>query len=316
MTTHTFDVAVLGAGIAGLTAARVAAEGGATTLLIDRIGVGGQVSTVDRITNAPGFTEPIAGYDMGVELLDDAEEAGVALALDDITSITVIDGGFRISGADTAHEARSVILAQGSTRRALGVPGEEDLDGRGVSHCASCDGYFFTGKRVVVVGGGDSAFDEANVLAEHAAEIALVYRDDAPAARPSAIAEVRARPNVVERPRSTVTAVHGDDRVASVTLKDLTAGDVTDFDTDGLFVYVGLQPNTEWLASLVELDSAGRIRVDDALRTTSDGVFAAGDIRVGTASTLAEASVDGEIAARAALERHRALGADQSPASS
>lgn len=303
MTTRTFDVAVLGAGIAGLTAARIAAEGGATTLLIDRIGVGGQVSTIDRITNAPGFDEAIAGYDMGVELLDAAEEAGVSLALDDIASITAVDGGFRLAGADAEHEARSVILANGSTRRTLGVPGEEELEGRGISHCASCDGHFFAGKRVVVVGGGDSAFDEAQVLAEQAAEVVLVYRDAEPTARATAVAATRARENVTERPNSTVTAIHGDDRVASVTVEEVATGADAALESDGVFVYVGLRPNTEWLAGLVELDEAGRVVVDDGLRTSVDGLFAAGDIRAGSASMLTEASADGERAARAVLDR-------------
>ncbi|MGO2110801.1 MAG: NAD(P)/FAD-dependent oxidoreductase [Pseudoclavibacter sp.] len=315
---ETFDVIVIGAGIAGLTAAAATARGGARTLLVDRLGVGGQVSTVENLTNAPGFDEPIAGYDLGVELLEVAEGAGAEITLDEIDAVDAIDtepeaerpvtAGFLVRTAQRALSARSLIVATGSTRRALGVAGEDQFDGRGVSHCASCDGPFFRERRVVVVGGGDSAYDEARVLAEHADDVLLVRSVAEPTARAAAVEAVRALPNVRELANSTVTAVRGGDRLEGVTISriDEAGGAVeegaAEHDADGLFVYVGLQPNTGAVAGLVDLKTDGRIAVDARLQTSRPGVFAAGDVRSGSAAMLAESAIDGETAAASALE--------------
>src|ERR1051326_5409161 len=167
------DIAIVGAGGAGLTAAMVAARHGVKVVVVDRMGVGGQISTAERIENFPGFPQGIAGHELGPLLHEQAEAAGAEFMLDTVEQIVPESGGFLVRGADTL-KARAVIVAAGSAPRSLGIPGEAHFLGKGVSHCASCDGPFFKGEEVVVVGGGDSALDEALVLAAHAGRVTVV----------------------------------------------------------------------------------------------------------------------------------------------
>ncbi|GGH36767.1 NAD(P)/FAD-dependent oxidoreductase [Microbacterium album] len=301
--TEIYDVTVVGAGTAGLTAARRAAEGGARVLIVERMGAGGQVSTVEGITNFPGQEEPIAGYDLGVQLLEEAEAAGAEVVLAQVDALAPEAEGWVLSGNDEEFRSRIVILAVGSTRRALGVPGEDALEGRGVSHCASCDGPFFRGKQVVVVGGGDSAFDEARILAEHAHDVLIVHTGDAPTAREEIRTRALENANIRVQGGATVSAILGRDGVEGVTIRDEATGAETETAAQGVFVYVGLDPNTDWLADLLERDATGRLVVDGDLATSRAGVFAAGDVRSGTAAMLSESVTDGEVAARAALAR-------------
>jgi len=296
-----FDIAVVGAGTAGLTAARHAAAGGARVLVLDRMGVGGQVTTVEGITNFPGRPEPVAGYDLGVDLLEEAEAAGAEIMLAEVAGVEPDDDGYVLSAADERIRVRAVIVATGSTRRALDVPGEEEFDGRGVSHCASCDGPFYRGKRVVVVGGGDSAFDEAAILAGFADEVLVVHHGPEPSARAEIVARALEHDNIRTRADASVSAVLGAEKVSAVRVSDLAAGSETEHSADGVFVYVGLTPNTDWLGDLVTRAADGRLVVDDALETSRPGIFAAGDLRSGSAAMLDEAVADGAIAARSAL---------------
>ena len=186
------DVVIVGAGVAGLTAAMVAARHGVKVAVVDRMGVGGQISTAERIENFPGFPQGIAGHELGPLLHEQAEAAGAEFMLDTIESITPEGGRFLVRGADTL-QARAVIVAAGSAPRSLGIPGEKLFLGKGVSHCASCDGPFFKGEEVVVVGGGDSGLDEALVLAAHAARVTVVDRGAGLRAQRSIVACTRSR---------------------------------------------------------------------------------------------------------------------------
>lgn len=295
------DIVIVGAGVAGLTAADHAARTGASVLVLDRLGVGGQVATVDRITNFPGQDEPIAGYELGPLLQERAEEAGAEFMLTEVARLTAGAEGFTLHTDSGEVGARTVIIAAGSTRRALEVPGEAQLVGRGVSHCASCDGGFFRGGRVAVVGGGDSAFDEAQILADVVGEVLIFHDGPVPTARPDIQAEAVARANIRLRPNATVSAIHGAEAVNAVTLRDTATGDEAQEPIDGVFVYIGLAPNTDWLADLLARDDAGRIVVDARLATSCPGIFAAGDIRSGSAAMLAESAADGTLAAQSAL---------------
>lgn len=298
------DVIVVGAGIAGLTCAREAAAGGADVLVLNRGTVGGQVSTVDRITNAPGRPGPIAGYDLGALLMDDAEAAGAAVTLAEVTGIVADGDRFRVV-AEGGEEfaATAVVLAGGSLRRRLGVPGEERLNGRGVTRCASCDGPLLRDRGVVVVGGGDSAMDEAAVLAGYAARVLIVHDGPAPTAREELVARTAALEGVSFRAGATVTAIGGADRVGSVVVRDLVTGTETEEPVAGVLVQIGLRPDTDRLADLVRRDGTGHLVVDDDLTTSRPGIVAAGDIRSGSAALLAESAADGIRAARTAL-RH------------
>jgi len=294
------DVVIVGAGVAGLTAAMVAGRHGVKVAVVDRIGVGGQISTVERIENFPGFPLGIAGHELGPLLHEQAEAAGVEFMLDTIESIASEGGRFLVRGVDTL-QARAVIVAAGSAPRALGIPGEASFLGKGVSHCASCDGPFFKGEEVVVVGGGDSGVDEALVLAAHAARVTVVHRGASLRAQQSVVARASADPRIAILLDTVVEEIVGGDAVSGVRLRDQKSGEARLQPVKGVFVHVGLEPNTMFLQGLVALDGAGYIETDAMMRTSRRGLFAAGDIRKGSVALIAAVAGDGATAAVAAV---------------
>jgi thioredoxin reductase (NADPH) len=294
------DVVIVGAGVAGLTAAMVAGRHGVKVAVVDRIGVGGQISTVERIENFPGFPLGIAGHELGPLLHEQAEAAGVEFMLDTIESIASEGGRFLVRGVDTL-QARAVIVAAGSAPRSLGISGEESFLGKGVSHCASCDGPFFKGEEVVVVGGGDSGVDEALVLAAHAARVTVVHRGASLRAQQSVVARASADPRIAILLDTVVEEIVGGDAVSGVRLRDQKSGEARLQPVKGVFVHVGLEPNTMFLQGLVALDGAGYIETDAMMRTSRRGLFAAGDIRKGSVALIAAVAGDGATAAVAAV---------------
>ena len=294
------DVVIVGAGVAGLTAAMVAGRHGVKVAVVDRIGVGGQISTVERIENFPGFPLGIAGHELGPLLHEQAEAAGVEFMLDTIESIASEGGRFLVRGVDTL-QARAVIVAAGSAPRSLGISGEESFLGKGVSHCASCDGPLFKGEEVVVVGGGDSALDEALVLAAHAARVTVVHRGASLRAQQSVVTRASADPRVAIMLDTVVEEIVGGDAVSGVRLRDQKSGEARLQLVKGVFVHVGLEPNTIFLQGLVALDGAGHIETDAMMRTSRPGLFAAGDIRKGSVALIAAVAGDGATAAVTAV---------------
>lgn len=295
------DLAIIGAGVAGLTAAAAAARAGLAVLVIERMGAGGQVMTVDRIDNFPGHPEGIAGYELGPMLQEQAENAGAEFALDEVMAVQAgPEGGYvlRCEGEDVA--ARAVLVACGSRRRPLQVPGEAELEGRGVSHCASCDGPLYRGKQVCVAGGGDSALGEAIVLAAHAARVRVVFPAPEPHAQPYLREGARARGNIELVPQARVVGITSD--AAGLTGVELQAsgGAARHLPAHGLFVYAGLAPDAGFLDAAVPRDGQGRIEVDAQLRTSWPGLFAAGDVRTGSPWLLSSAAQDGNLAAASA----------------
>lgn len=291
-----YDVIVVGAGVGGLTAARELAAHRLKVLALDRIGVGGQVLSVEGIINFPGYDE-IAGYDLGAELMMAAEDAGAEVLLTEATSLATNPAGFGLQTSQGEFQARAVVIAVGSERKTLGVPGEDRFQGLGISHCASCDGPFFKEQRVAVVGGGDSAFDEAAVLAKSATQVTILHTGATPAAKGAIINSALANKNIEVVPHASVTEIVGGDRVTSISVRDQASGDHKEMPVDGVFVYIGLLPNTDWLSGLATLDDDNRVVTDQRLMTTTPGLFAVGDVRSGTASLLAEAASDGQLAA-------------------
>jgi thioredoxin reductase (NADPH) len=296
-----FDLVVIGAGVAGLTAALHGARYGLSVGVIERTGVGGQIAAVERIENFPGLPQGVSGAELGPLLHEQAEMAGAEFMLDSVESVA-IDGDWRIvQCAAEQVKARALIVAAGSALRSLGVPGEEEFRGRGVSHCASCDGHFFTGKHVCVVGGGDSAFDEALVLAEHAAHVTIVQRDLMPP-----VQKVLAGRAVAERKIEVISGIVverilGEDSVSGIVLRNLATAEAHERACQGVFIYVGLEPNSAFLRGVVALDPAGHIEADIMMQTSVPGIFAAGDIRAHSVSLLAAVAGDGATAARAAV---------------
>lgn len=299
-----YDVAIIGAGVAGLNAAVTAARHGLRTVVIDRLGAGGQVINVDRVENFPGPSEGVAGYELGPMLQMQADEAGAEFMLDTVERVEKSAEGFVVGGAETSVTARTVIVAAGSVRRKLGVEGEDAFEGKGVSHCASCDGPILRGRDVCVIGGGDSALDEALTLSPHAAKVTIVHRGAVPAARHSLVEKCRAAGNIAFLPDAEVEAIVGDIGVSHVRLRGIDGP--AEIPCHAVFVYVGLEPVAGFLGDLVTRDGDGRIDVDLSMRTSQDGIFAAGDIRRDSVAHLAASAGDGVTAAIAAA---RMLGA-------
>jgi thioredoxin reductase (NADPH) len=295
------DIMVIGAGVAGLTAAMTAARHGLKVVVVDRMGVGGQVSTAATIENFPGFPQGIGGHELGPLLHEQAEAAGAEFVLDTIEAVGAGDQCHQVRGATQVWHARAVIVAAGSSHRTLGIPGEAQFLGKGVSHCASCDGPFFAGLEVAVVGGGDTALDEALVLAAHASRVTLVHRG----------AHLRAQLALVERAKrngkieimvnTIVEEIVGCATVSAIRWREVTSGTTREMPVRGVFVNVGLEPNTEFLRDVVALDAAGHIETDTMMRTSRPGVFAAGDIRQRSVALLAACAGDGATAAIAAI---------------
>lgn len=295
---------VIGAGIAGTTAAMTAARFGHRVVVLEQMGPGGQIINATHIANLPGFPQGISGIELGPLLHEQADAAGAEFVLDTVESFGV-DGAQRIvTCAGDAFTAPVVIIAAGSALRDLGVPGEAALAGRGVSHCASCDGPFFRGKRVCVAGGGDAAFDEALVLAEFASEVVIVHRGSDLKAQRALIDRAEAMPAISVMLNTTVDEIIGTDAVAGVRLKNTVTGERRTEDVGALFVFVGLEPRTALLANHVALDAAGHIETDIMMCTSLAGVFAAGDIRKQSVALLSAAAGDG---ATAAVSAHRYL---------
>jgi thioredoxin reductase (NADPH) len=277
-----FDVIVVGAGAAGASAAMFAARLGLRTAVVEQLGPGGQIINATRIDNVPGFPAGIAGIEFGPLVHEQAEAAGAEFMLDTVESLTVEGDRRIITCAGETLCAPAVIVAAGSHLRALGIPGEAGLYGRGVSHCASCDGPFFRGRRVCVVGGGDAAIDEALVLAEFAADIVFAAS-------------------------TTIDEIIGSESVTAVRLTDQISGESRTEETAGVFVFVGLEPNAAFLNGVITLDGGGHIETDRMMRTSLPGVFAAGDIRAQSVALLAAAAGDGATAAVAAHRYVRGL---------
>jgi thioredoxin reductase (NADPH) len=295
-----FDLVIVGAGVAGLTAAMFAGRYGLKVAVVEQLGAGGQIINAERIENFPGFPQGLGGHELGPLLHEQAEAAGAEFMLDTVQGLEA-DGEHRIvRAAGETLRGRAVIIAAGSALRPLGVAGEQKLLGRGVSHCASCDGAFFAGQDVCVIGGGDSALDEALVLAEHASRVTVLHRGEALDAQQALQTKAGASSKIAIALQTVVDEIIGDDAVSAVRLRDLATGTARLETVKGVFVQVGLEPNTAFLRGVLALDAAGHIETDINMRTSLAGVFAAGDIRRHSVAQLAAAAGDGATAALSA----------------
>ena len=294
-----YDVIILGAGPAGLTAGIYAARGGLNAVIVESKAVGGQAALTAEIENYPGF-ESVSGFELVSLMQAQCERLGVAFVYDNPMNVS-LDGN--IKSVETAYsgvlEARAVILATGAMPRTLGLPRESALMGGGVSYCATCDGAFFKGKAVAVVGGGNTAAEDALYLEKFASSVTLIHRRDA--LRADAILAKRIAESTVKVAwDSVVTQLNGENKLSSVTLKNVKTGELGDLPVSGLFVAVGQTPATEGLKG-VELDG-GYIVTDEEMHTSLPGVFAAGDVRKKTLRQVVTATADGAIAAESAIK--------------
>lgn len=294
------ELAIVGAGVAGLTAALVAARRGLDVLVIERLGAGGQVMNVARIDDFPGFPEGLSGIELGPRLQEQAEAAGARFTLDRVEALTRHpDGRHLLRCEEEDVVTRAVVIATGSSRRRLGIPGEERLAGRGVSECAGCDGPLFRERTVCVIGGGDSAFGEAHELASHAKRVFVIFRAARPHAQHALVEALRLRANVELVTNAEAIAITGEAGVEAVVLRTADA-EAHELKVDGIFVYAGLRPESAFVAQALTLDGAGRIITDAAMQASVPGIFVAGDVRAGSPSTLATAAGEGALAALSA----------------
>jgi thioredoxin reductase (NADPH) len=295
------DVVVVGGGVAALTAATFAARLGLQTVVMADVLIGGQILNVEEISNFPGFPDGVSGADFGALVEQQASEAGAEFVFDQAQAITKRESGFTVAGAEGDDvSAPAVIVATGSALKRLGVPEEERLEGRGVSYCGSCDAAMFAGRRVAVIGGGDSGADEALVVAEHASEVVMVLREPELHAAESTRIRVRSHERIHIQTMKEPLEILGDSVVSGLRLRDVHTDEEYDLRVEGVFVFVGLVPNTGLLAPLVTLDDNGHVSTSPWMETGVPGLFAAGDIRRDSPRQLVTVASDGATAAMAA----------------
>ncbi|MEK4873568.1 thioredoxin-disulfide reductase [Bacillus sp. FSL W8-0102] len=295
-----YDVIIIGAGPAGMTAAVYASRANMSTLMIERGVPGGQMTNTEEIENYPGY-DSILGPELSNKMFEHAKKFGAEYAYGDIKQI--IDGEeYKTVDAGTKqYKARSIIIATGAQFKKLGVPGESEFGGRGVSYCAVCDGAFFKGRELVVVGGGDSAVEEGVYLTRFASKVTIVHRRDK--LRAQKILQQRAFENekIDFIWNHTVKEIHGKDgKVNAVTLVNTITGEEKEFKTDGVFVYIGMVPLTKPFENLNITNEAGYIVTNELMETSVPGVFAAGDVREKNLRQIVTATGDGSIAAQSA----------------
>ncbi len=288
-TENPYDLLVIGGGLAGLTAARLAAERGLSVAALDEGGhMGGLVMNVGRIDGFPA-ADGASGVELAAAALEALVEHGVEIIPESATGIALHGDSKTVITESGRHVARTLVLASGARLRALGVPGEAALFGRGVSQCADCDAGFFTDQHVVVVGGGDSALQEALHLAEYAARITVVTRGDALRAKEDYVAQATANPKFAFRLSTRVQEILGRDAVEGVRICPSSGGATEDIACDGVFVFVGLEPNAAYLPDAIARNAAGYVVTDAAYRTSIPGVYAVGAVRAGYSGQLADA---------------------------
>lgn len=295
-----YDVVAAGGGLAGLTAGLTAARLGRSTLVLTGGIPGGLLLTIDRIDGLPGYPDGVAGYELCPGVQAQADAAGAEFAGVELDALEPADGGWTIATAEGSAHALTVILATGASFRRLEVPGEDRFPGRGISTCASCDGPLLGGKSAAVVGGGDSALQEALTLAETAGRVVILHRGERLDGQESYRRRVADQPLIEVRYGVVVEEILGADSVEAVRVRDLAGGAVEELDVAAVFPFVGLRPNSERFEERVAVDPDGAVRTDEALRTSAPGVFAAGIVRSGAAGRAAAAAGDGAAAAIAA----------------
>ncbi|MDD2719074.1 MAG: thioredoxin-disulfide reductase [Candidatus Cloacimonetes bacterium] len=292
-----YDVIIIGAGPAGLSAAIYSARGGLKTAIFEKAMVGGQINVTDEVENYPGFEEPLSGFELTAKMHAQAERFGARFIEEEITAMGM-EGLCKVIETDSGkYRAKSVIICTGAHPRRLNIPGEERLTGRGVSYCATCDGALYRDKVVAVVGGGDSAIEEGIFLSRFARKVIVIHRRD----------ELRAQKIIQDRafknPKmefiwdTVVQEIHGEERVGQLELVNRKSKEISMLPVDGVFIYVGILPNNELLESRIELDSAGFVLTDDHMHTNIPGIYAAGDIRHTVLRQVVTATSDGAVAA-------------------
>jgi thioredoxin reductase (NADPH) len=294
-----YDLIVVGSGPTGLTAALYAAREGLEVLVIERSALGGQVGVTERLDNFPGFPEGIGGAEFAERLTQQARRFDVELLqAQEVIGLRAEEESRYIATAD-GHEygARAVLIATGSVYRRLGVPGEDDLIGAGVHYCATCDGPFYKRQHVAVIGGGNSAGEESEFLTRFVDKVTLLVRGDKLSASQIVIDKINDDPKVEIRYNTEIQEFQGEHKLSGIVIRDRTSGAVETITPSGAFVFIGLSPNSKWLPPQIERDENGFVITSPTLETSMPGVFAAGDVRLGSTKQAASAAGEGATAA-------------------
>lgn len=299
---HIYDMIIIGGGPGGYTAALYAARAGLDTLVLEKLIPGGQMAITTQIDNYPGFDEGVEGFLLGKKMQLGAERFGAKTEFADAAAVT-LDG--KIKTVETSAEnfyGKTVVLATGASPRELGVPGEQALTGRGIHYCAACDGVFYRGKTVVVVGGGNTAAADALMLSRIAKNVILVHRRDSLRATKIYHEPLMNAPNVEFRWNSQVTEVLHEDKVTGVRLQNVITGENSTVPADGVFVSIGRRPATDLVKGQLSLDQSGYVIADETTATSLPGVYAVGDVRAKPLRQIVTAVADGAVAAHYADE--------------
>ena len=299
-----FDLAIIGGGVAGMTAAIYAARAGMSTVIIEQGGFGGQAALTAKIENYPSYKE-VEGFQLAADMKAQVDALGVESSYAQVKALSKDGDIFTVSTDSSEIEARTVIIANGVRRRELGIEGEDTFRGRGVSWCAVCDGGFFRKKKTAVIGAGNSALGDAIYLSNLCEEVYLIFRREKPTATKSYLDQLESIDNIRLMPRHIPLEIKGDRKVTALTVKNIDTEEETDLTVDGVFEAIGLIPDNDVFANIVELDEHGYIITDNEMRTSTPGLFAAGDTRQKTLRQIVTACADG---AQAATTAHEYLG--------
>ena len=293
-----YDCIIIGGGPAGLTAGLYCARAKLNTLLLEKGTFGGQIAITDLVENYPGFPEGISGKELAQRFKTQAERFGLKIARKEAVKIEKQGKEILVHlRSGEVIRSKTLIIASGSNPRRLGVPGEEEFLNRGVSYCATCDGALFDGVPIAVVGGGDSATQEALFLTRFGSVVYLIHRRDKLRAQKHLQEKVLSHPKIKFVPDTVVEEIRGNEFVEKLLLRNVKTGDLSELPVEGVFIFIGLEPNTGFLKGAVELDERGYIITDERLRTSLEGVFACGDCRSGATGQVAVAVGEGCIAA-------------------
>jgi thioredoxin reductase (NADPH) len=295
-----YDVIVVGSGLAGLTAGLFAARQGLSTVVMEANIPGGHLMNIEKIEDFPGFPDSVPGYELCPNLQTQAANYGAEFQRAEVLRLEAQENFWSVVTDEEQHRAKAVIVATGSTLKHLGVPGEEKLLGRGVSHCASCDGPLYNGQIVGVVGGGDSALQEALTLANFAEKVWLFHDGETFTAQQSYAQRVLSNSKIAPRYQTTVEEILGEEVVTGVRVRDVNSGQTSQVDLAGIFVYIGFEPNTALLRDVIQLSETGHVPTDAWMKTTRPGLYAVGDIRQDSPRQAITSAGDGATAAIAA----------------
>ena len=303
-----YDVMIIGGGGAGLTAALYTSRANLSTILFEKLISGGQIASTDLVENYPGFTEGVLGSEIAQKMEAQAVRYGTQIVYEEVKNLSRKGNIFEAVSTRASYTARAVILAMGASFRMIGVPNEKELTGKGVSYCATCDGAFFKGKKIIAVGGGDSALQEGIFLTRFAERVTIVHRRDK--LRASPILQKRAKMNskINFVWDAVVDKIEGEKKVEAVLLRNVKTGETQKIPADGVFVFIGHDPNSGLVKGFVTLDEKGYIMTDVSLATSVPGVFAAGEVRKGAVRQLVAACGEGcaaALAVQAFLDDHR-----------